>query len=184
MATAMDLIARALEQGPDPVFQWWTIGPFSNDRKEGFKRVYPPEEAVNLRERYAGVEGPVEWKVFDPSLVYDGFFDLDALYEVNDWVVAYAWTSFYREQGGDALLHLGSDDGLVAWFNGARVAEADEYRDARPDQHVIPVRLRAGKNEVLLKITEGILGWGFYFRLTDPEGKSFQDAQAIVLGGQ
>lgn len=183
MVAAIDFIARALEQGPDPVFQWWTIGPFSNNCKEGFKRAYPPEESVNLRGQYAGVEGPVEWKVFDSSLIYDGFFDLDAFYEINDWVVAYAWTSFYSGQGGDALLHLGSDDGLVAWFNGARIAEADEYRDARPDQHVIPVRLRAGKNEILLKITEGILGWGFYFRLTDPEGKTFQDAQAIMLGG-
>ena len=174
MVAAMDFIERILEQGRDPIFEWWTIGPFSNREKIGFASTYPPEQEIDLTKHYSGEGGAVHWFRFDPSLTYDGYHDLDARYAINDWVVAYAWTAFESPRAMDARLHLGSDDGIIAWFNGIRVVEADVYRAAEPEQHVVPVNIKPGRNEILLKVTEGILGWGFYFRLTDEQGGPIQ----------
>ena len=68
-------------------------------------------------------------------------------------------------------MRMGSDDGMRVWLNGQLIHSLDVARAAVPDDDVVPVRLRAGRNTLLVKNADRNLGWGFYLRITDPAGK-------------
>ena len=70
-----------------------------------------------------------------------------------------------------ALLSAGSDDSIKPGLNGALYINPDIQRGAAPGQEKILVELRTGWNRVLLKITQGHGGWGFYFDMLTPDGK-------------
>jgi hypothetical protein len=50
-----------------------------------------------------------------------------------------------------------------------------DWHTSSAGQEEQPVELRAGGNEVLLKITQGDGGWGFYFDLLTPDGQPMPD---------
>src|SRR5262245_36816655 len=59
------------------------------------------------------------------------------------------------------VLALGTSGAFRLWVNGEKVAAADAYHPARPDQDRASVQLRAGVNRVLLKVCHedsGVLG--------------------------
>jgi hypothetical protein len=60
---------------------------------------------------------------------------------------------------------LGSDDTLTVWLNGAKVVSENVSRGAA-DQNKALLRLKAGKNDLLLKICQGDGDWAFYFKPT------------------
>ena len=43
------------------------------------------------------------------------------------------------------------------------------------DTDVVPVTLKAGENTILVKICNEELRWGFYMRVTDEDGKPYND---------
>ena len=71
-----------------------------------------------------------------------------------------------------AVLSLGSDDAIKVWWNGEEVLAKEVSRGAAPDQEILTVDVRAGDNELLLKVTNGGGPSGFYF-----------DLRASSLGG-
>lgn len=65
----------------------------------------------------------------------------------------------------DAWLGIGSDDGLKVWLNGALVNDKWIARTSKLDEEVVPLRLRKGKNQFLIKI-QNVKGlWSFTTRL-------------------
>ncbi|HMO64879.1 MAG TPA: hypothetical protein PKE47_06605, partial [Verrucomicrobiota bacterium] len=60
---------------------------------------------------------------------------------------------------------LGSDDGVQVWLNGRRIHANKADRAAAPDQDAVRLWLRPGGNRLLLKVSNGAGGSGFYFRL-------------------
>ena len=60
---------------------------------------------------------------------------------------------------------LGSDDGIAVWLNGRLVWAHDVPRGAGPDQDQVQLALRAGENQLLMKIYNQGGGHGFYFQL-------------------
>lgn len=83
----------------------------------------------------------------------------------TDLRVAYAWTTFVHPAAGEAVLALGSDDGVKAWLNGRLIHEHIVGRGAQPDQDLVPVTLRAGTNSLLCKVENGTGGWSLYARI-------------------
>jgi dienelactone hydrolase len=83
----------------------------------------------------------------------------------TDNVVAYAWTTVERKAAGRVLLSLGSDDGVRVWLNGRLVHDHLVGRPVRKDEDIVPVELREGTNRLLVKVEEGIGGWGFMLRI-------------------
>jgi hypothetical protein len=78
---------------------------------------------------------------------------------------------------GPARLSLGSDDALVVWWNGVEVLRQVVSRGAAPDQDQVDVALRAGTNQVLLKVVNGRGPGGFCYQLvTDPKLAAQRDA--------
>ena len=64
---------------------------------------------------------------------------------------------------------LGTDDGAQLWVNGKEVFTTHETKAAAPEQHKVAVKLKKGKNTVLLKVANGNNPHGFYFSLTSAE---------------
>lgn len=76
-------------------------------------------------------------------------------------------------------ISLGSDDGLDVILNGARVHENDTARGAAADQDTVDLPLRAGANELILRIDNYGGASGFYYR---PVNESVAGASPEMSG--
>lgn len=138
------------------VLPWRLRGPFPN-----------PASSTPLGDESALARAPTfdsEWKAvtLDPNRFGD---DLHDHLGAGENCFAYAIATVESPVDQDAKLLLGSDDGYTVWVNGEIVgADMDVGRGVTPDQDRIPVSLRKGRNTVMLKVTQGIGGWGFCVR--------------------
>jgi hypothetical protein len=74
----------------------------------------------------------------------------------------------------EAVLELGSDDGIKVWLDGAEVHGNNVFRGHRPAQDTVPVTLRKGPNSLMLKIVEEGGGWAASARVIGPDGKPLE----------
>jgi hypothetical protein len=97
----------------------------------------------------------------------DGLVNLlgSAGYRSHDFCIGYAWTEFDAPEEADAWLGIGSDDGLRVWFNNDLVNDQWLTRRSRLDDDVVPVRLKKGRNQILLKVQNHTRDWSFTCRL-------------------
>ncbi len=143
--------------------EWQYVGPFSNASMRGFDVVYAPEKEINLKAKYPGRGGQVSWKegkfpdgqvnnlaIFAPQLNFDG--------------VVYLYREITCAVPTELPISLGSDDTLTVWLNGQKLLAENVYRACAPDQHRLTLKLKAGKNQLLLKICQGQGEWAFYFK--------------------
>ena len=72
-----------------------------------------------------------------------------------DRVVYYFAVNLQSNAEQDATLSLGSDDGLQVWLNGQKVHDHAVSRALTPGQDKVTVKLKAGKNLLLLKLDQG-----------------------------
>ncbi len=175
MTKVMNQIKRHLSGIQDIAIKWMIIGPFDNSNKVGFDKIFDPEEdGFSSDKEYKSFNEIVKWKPYPEDLIKDGYIDISPVYEKKEWVMAYLYGEFESDNDKDAQIRVGSDDGIKVWLNGDLVIARDEYRAALEDDDIADVRLKKGKNIVLIKLTQGILGWGFYFRITDAEGMALK----------
>jgi len=152
---------------------WYVIGPFDNPKGEGFDRVFPPEQEIQLDKTYVGsMNQTVGWRVIHARFPY---VNLDRLFSPNDHTVAYAFSRIYSPGTRRGFLGLGSDDGLKVWVNGKEVVSQNVFRESRPFQEIAPVELQQGWNTLLLKVTERAGSWGFHACLMDSMTRNFTD---------
>jgi putative membrane-bound dehydrogenase-like protein len=148
---------------------WHIVGPFDNgDADAGLDQVFPPEKEVNLRASYSGKSGPVRWRVVKPNA--DGYVDLQAFYgaeSVN--IVSYLYREVESPADQEARISLGTDDGAKLWVNGKLVYTSRLHRAAAPGQDEVTVKLKKGRNRLLLKINNGDGAHGFYLLLLAEE---------------
>jgi hypothetical protein len=89
--------------------------------------------------------------------------------------VAYLKAEIIAPEATDAILLMGSDDGIKAWLNGTEVHSNNIDRGQVVDQDMAPVKLKKGLNELLLKITQGGGGWSVCTRIVGPNGLAIED---------
>ncbi len=153
--------------------QWLVLGPFDNTEGIGYNTAYIPEDAteINLNTEYDGIDGKVIWKKSTDE-TFNGYIDFD---RNENWRVSYAWVTLTSPDERDVQFRIGSDDQSKIWLNGKEVYAFPNYRWAKVDNDTIPVTLKAGKNTILVKICNEERSWGFYFRITDADGKPMPD---------
>ena len=151
---------------------WWIIGPFEN--KGGFHHRFPPERETRLTKSYSGKGGKVKWQRAGDSL-FEGFIDLKELLSPKTWGVAYGLLTFNSPTARQAQFRIGTDESVKIWLNGEEVWARNLNRPAYTDHDIIPVEFKEGTNAVLIKVCQKTIYWGFFFRITDPEGKAFGD---------
>lgn len=91
----------------------------------------------------------------------------------HDNAVAYAVAVFDSPRAVQkAALLFGSDDGAVVWLNGKKVHTVNHIRGVTPDQDSVPgLSLKAGRNILVVKVGQGVGGWGLIARIELPDGK-------------
>ena len=153
---------------------WWTLGPFDNTDGIGYETAYIPEDLTQIdpATTYNGIDGQVRWKPKSDDKTLDGYIGLG---KDVDWRVAYAFATVISPDERKVQLRFDSDDQGKVWLNGEGVhAHTKTYR-AEIDRYIIPVTLKPGENSILVKVCEEEGGWGFYLRITDTDGKPFDD---------
>jgi lysophospholipase L1-like esterase len=86
---------------------------------------------------------------------------LNAFFGPHENCCAYLLTVIESPIHQTAELRVGSDDGFAAWFNGKCLANRIELRRGLAiDQDRLPVTLRKGANVLMLKVSQGVAGWG------------------------
>jgi predicted esterase len=88
---------------------------------------------------------------------------------------AYAFARVVVPAARDARLLVGSDDGVRAWVNGELVLDRLVKRRHAADSELVPVRLRAGGNRLLLKVDQTRGRWAFSARVVDGAGAPMPD---------
>ena len=154
---------------------WKIIGPFPNRRESdllryGLDEVFPPEKEIDFNKTYTGAAGePVEWNyISTPDQGYVSLWDKVEPYEM---VVTYAATYIYSPENQTLPFFIGSDDGAKVFLNGDEIYRFLDVRIAEPDQDTIPLDLKQGWNELLLKIENNFGGYAFYARILDRAGR-------------
>lgn len=160
-----------------PETAWLTLGPFDHTKGVGYSTAFIPEEQTQIDRTadYDGVSGKIKW-VKSSDETYDGFFDFG-----NDehFYAAYAWISFTSPEQREAEIRFDSDDQGKVYLNGKKVYAHRRTRGASIDRRTIPVTLIEGENTILVKVCNESLPWGFYLRITDTDGKPFDDLKIV-----
>ncbi|HLH57146.1 MAG TPA: HEAT repeat domain-containing protein [Verrucomicrobiae bacterium] len=170
--------AWALRRKPDltaPFIRDWLVcGPFSRAGLVGatalFDVPFAPEQPGSTP----------AWKTVPAS----DHVNLAAVFPGQDNCAAYLKTTIIAPDDQNALLLIGSDDGVKAWLNGKVIHSNNVDRGEIPDQDIAPVSLRKGRNELLLKITQGGGGWGACARIVDPDFKAIPGLSAEASDSQ
>lgn len=146
--------------------RWSLVGPFPWNPSDGYKTAFINEPEVDLNATYAN---GLKWKVVESGDLA-GLTDLTGPLAMTDNAVAFAHCVITVAEDMDATLRGGSDDGMKIWVNGQVVHENDVDRGYAPDSDVAPVKLKVGKNTLLVMISQRAGGWNFGLRLTRPDG--------------
>lgn len=147
---------------------WWIIGPFDNPNEKGLHIKYPPENEFETEKPYVGKnDQTIRWKHIENK--ESGYMDFTKLFDDRIDGVAYARTTMESKQDGKIKIGIGSNDGVRLWVNGSVVLSNQIARKAEPNQDIIIVNLKKGKNDILIKIDQTGGGWGFYFTLMEGE---------------
>lgn len=165
------------------ITEWKVIGPFDSAGGKGFAAVYPPELGVDLGAEYDGKAGKVRWQDFASKEDY-GEVSMNLPMKALKGVAAYAYTEFYAPKAGPAELRLGSENAFKVWVNGNYLFGQDEYHRLKEiDQYPMRANLKAGKNEILVKVCQNeqtedwASGWDFQLRVCDLLGATMVSAK-------
>jgi hypothetical protein len=161
---------------------WHIVGPFDGPEFNAFTSVFPPEKnvgAIDLAASYDGARGKVSWKRHRTPDDF-GTVDLVKAVAATDDAAAYAFASIESPAAREVQIRGGADDNFTIWLNGERVFAKDEWQNGtRLDRFIVPVRLRAGRNEILVKVCQGpkyrdpamANPWSLQLRICDPTGR-------------
>ena len=174
--------AQAVSEA-DFITAWQVIGPFKSPEAKAISlEVATPVEAalgaafakdgtVDLAATYAvqakaaasgsstAAPAKVGWK--SATAAKKGFVDLNRAVGQSEWAVAYAYAEVDSIHAREAVMSCGSDDGIRVWLNGQVVHSNDIGRGYNAGTDSAVLKLKAGKNRLLLKITQHTGGWGF-----------------------
>ena len=187
----------------DIATEWHVLGPILVDkespdevseeqRKKAFDTEYLDAAALTKTVKAGQVRringSELKWQT---AAEKNGIVDLNKLFDKLDYVSAYSWAEIQAPEAGPALLGVGSDDAVKVWVNGELVHEHWTGRGVTLDEDLVPVKLREGKNQILLKVQDHQGGWGFACRilpaevytqkLIDAAGKGHADEVDLLL---
>ena len=95
----------------------------------------------------------------------DSLINLDKAISRNAPVTGYAYTEIEADESKLWFVSFGSRDGGTLWVNGEQVWDYQPARSLLPDNDMIPVNLKKGKNSLLFKIERRKTNWQFFARM-------------------
>jgi hypothetical protein len=159
------------------ITRWHIAGSFDNSKESGFSKVFPPEKGVDLKAVYKGKDGQeVRWKEHTTTLPM-GVVDLNKAIGALHGTTAFAHTTVVSATERPVEIRAGSNNAIRIYLNGKEIFYWDEYHHGnRMDQHIAKGTLKAGKNEILVKVLQNeqteswAQQWSFQLRICDALG--------------
>jgi HEAT repeat protein len=148
---------------------WNLVGPFDWKGDQDWGAAFVGEPKIDLAASHEANGKQLQWKkvvTADPI----GIVDLTGNVAARDRCFAYAYAVVDVPEAVDAQVRTGSDDGNKIWVNGTVVGENRVDRGTALDQDKADIHLNQGRNEILVKISQGAGGWNFCLRLCSPNG--------------
>ncbi|MBA2480422.1 MAG: alpha-glucosidase/alpha-galactosidase [Planctomycetes bacterium] len=102
---------------------------------------------------------PLSWKKAEAGK--QGFVDLGKAFEPKPFALGYAYTEVDSVHARETVLSCASRGGIKVWLNGEAIHAVDGDRRFQPGEDAVAVRLKAGKNRILVKLAHHHWGWGF-----------------------
>ncbi|HNR35976.1 MAG TPA: hypothetical protein PKO36_12405 [Candidatus Hydrogenedentes bacterium] len=154
---------------------WMVIGPFpSAEKLQGHNVAFPPEQEIDLKAEYDGVDGKARWREYKaPS--DRASVDFTKVFNPTENVCAYALCYVTSPVEREAQIRAGTNDAGKIWLGGKLVLDYPEEGGAILDRDIIPIVLPSGKTPILVKVCNGVNNWGFVFRITDRTGNPIPD---------
>jgi hypothetical protein len=184
-------------------YDWVACGPFDKDSFDTNipRQIEAQGQGIEIQATYSdkGIVrswSPVRGNPVDHQISFRG--DI-----ANEGTTGYVLTRFHSPIGRDAQLRISSDCKLTVWVNGRLIpvdnkkrgwswtggpvfAEGGRYAYYMGviDQENIPVRIREGRNELLVRLdrTFDSRSGVFNCRVSDTNGRPFDDVQPTCLG--
>jgi len=116
--------------------------------------------------------------------VFPGLVNIAEVLGRADNVAGYLRAEIWSDVQQRARLELGSDDGVKVWLNGQLIHANNVSRGVSPGQDKVDVTLKRGRNELLLKVTNGGGDWGACVRLVGSDGKRLRGVREVVWKGR
>lgn len=159
------------------VVQWNLAGPFDNTGDAAFEKIYAPEQSVDLAATYVGKgERPVKWIRHTTADPY-GIVDLNPTVADEKGVIAYGFATVVSATQQPVQIRVGSNNKVKVFLNGQLVFAREVARHGmRMDQHSGQATLKAGRNQLLIKVCKDedprafARQWSFQLRLCDELG--------------
>lgn len=166
---------RKAGQSPEGfIVAWMLSGPYLEQDAGGsdvFTAAFAPEKT--------GLK--VEWRPATvPPNGRPGMVEFDKIWP-GDNRAAYLKTQITSDRDQDALLEIGSDDGVKVWLNGQLVHSNNAVRPCTPNQDKAKIKLKQGLNTLLMKVTQGGGQWAACCRVRSPDGKELSGV-TVALG--
>ncbi|HZZ77085.1 MAG TPA: VCBS repeat-containing protein, partial [Gemmataceae bacterium] len=175
--------APAAPKGPKTT-KWHHLGPLDNTNNLAFNKVFECEKKIDLKAEYTGKNKlKIRWQEKDFA---DGAVnELLTHNPVKQWVACCLYREIEVEADCEVPASFGSDDTLVVWLNGQKIIADPTHRGCAPDQNLASLKLKKGKNQLLIKIGQGDGDWAFYFSMAQAQpplavGQAFEDVSAKV----
>lgn len=152
--------------------KWHYAGPFDNTDDFGFDTVYPPEKekTIDLKATYTGKGGEkFGWKEA-PNFVPGKLYDISKLFpKTKTDAVVYFLHEFDSKVNARLPISLGSDDHISVFSFGERILHEHAIRPAAPDQNSALIKVKEGKNQLLLKVCQLAGNWEVYVNPEMPD---------------
>jgi CubicO group peptidase (beta-lactamase class C family) len=170
------------QQAPVPsgfITDWVILGPFPNP-DENPDIVRPAAAPLSLQRDFLSTIGgesaakittatTVPWQNADGSegeakaqavrTMVNGAVDFLPYFDVTDYHLLYALAEIQSAEAQEAVFFLGSDDGVRVFLNGEMIHENYIGRGYSPRQDTFTGMLKAGTNQVLVKVENRFGGW-------------------------
>jgi hypothetical protein len=169
---------------------WHVVGPFDSTDGAGFAKSFLAESGFNPAKVYPGKDGKdVGWKTitaepkhpnYDPKgSPFYAYVDLNKELGKSMDAVGYAASQFTIEKETPCEIRVGCQNAIQIFLNGKKLFEREAYHHGYyPDQHVCSGTLKAGRNELVLKVLQNnqketwAQYWAFNCRVCDATGGS------------
>lgn len=174
------------------VVDWWLVGPFDAPQKTGFATVFEPESKVDLQAKYRGQADEIAWKKHRESDAL-GQLNLINVLGVTREAVGYVYTEIDVPREQAAQVRCGADDNCSVWLNGEKVFAREQWLNGtRFDRFIAPIKLKAGRNTLLVKVCQGPQhkdpevpnNWSLQLRLCDADGRGVEFKPVTPSGSQ
>ena len=156
----------------EPVGGWHVAGPFE------FDAPLPTGvgAAVDLLAEVPGPNGSaLAWKPI-PTSGKEGVVDLARAYGGKGNCSAFGTAMIDSPIARPAQMAVGSDDTLTVWLNGEEVYKFDGNRGYDPDSARLNVRLKSGKNVLVVRCGNGGGPWQYSVGVAGSANHAFLDA--------